>query len=498
MTQNSYLGSCLGVVYRPTKGEIEKDSLQAPYVLLLLKSRLALDELITIERLRAGSVFDPAAPVMLRIGSECLFGVFGDAHCDCESQRVRCLREISRQGQGVYVHLPQEAQGRGLYYKAKELQLQVSGVSPDGRFVGQQSVVDAARWILGSSEALDVRGYSAIGRIFQETGLDRYSYDLIGGNPQKCAFLQERLGLRVAGSIESGGAITIENVGEYIAKLYSKGFVLTDAELEEICILLYAAPEIPGRVLGLLGYLREDMAHGRDFKAQADLLGKIARVAEERGLNHRHVDELDLLRDAAAYEEFQVELLVNDEDVARLFAAGVLSGITSLRYEENHFYDLAYFKHVPARSLKVRYAYKVRNRDKPTEIKFIYKVPTRDRTYRIRAVSVPEEEVARLLDAVLRDYERHRVAVFTHSVETAEERAVVLLKRYTKAMRALSLMGPEEIVRRLVDEVRRHAEGREIEDPSNYRYIDRKLVLDFNYDQLVDDELELFRRYAVG
>ena len=76
--------------------------------------------------------------VFLRIQCECLLGMYGDSHCDCEEQRMQSIKLIS-ENDGIYVHLPQEAQGWGLFYKLKELELQVSGITENGKFIGKKS-----------------------------------------------------------------------------------------------------------------------------------------------------------------------------------------------------------------------------------------------------------------------------------------------------------------------------------------------------------------------
>ena len=45
---------------------------------------------------------------------ECLLGMYGDLHCDCESQRLESIAKIKDEG-GIFIHLPQEAQGWGDY-----------------------------------------------------------------------------------------------------------------------------------------------------------------------------------------------------------------------------------------------------------------------------------------------------------------------------------------------------------------------------------------------
>ena len=86
----------------------------------------------------------------LRFGSECMFGMFGDSHCNCEDERKKALQFIGENG-GIYVHMPQEAQGNGLFYKAEELQLQVHGRLQSGRYIGMKTQAEAARILRGST-----------------------------------------------------------------------------------------------------------------------------------------------------------------------------------------------------------------------------------------------------------------------------------------------------------------------------------------------------------
>lgn len=51
--------------------------------------------------------------IFMRIQCECLLGMYGDTHCDCEQQRLEAIEIISRRG-GIYIHLPQEGQRMGI------------------------------------------------------------------------------------------------------------------------------------------------------------------------------------------------------------------------------------------------------------------------------------------------------------------------------------------------------------------------------------------------
>ena len=85
--------------------------------------------------------------IFMRIQCECLLGIYGDLHCDCEYQKSETLKIIDER-EGIYIHLPQEAQGHGLHYKLKELELQVNGRDTNGKFIGCKDRNDAQKIIL--------------------------------------------------------------------------------------------------------------------------------------------------------------------------------------------------------------------------------------------------------------------------------------------------------------------------------------------------------------
>lgn len=496
MEGNRFLRECLGIVFRPSEQEITKDSLQSPFVLVVLKTLQDLSPIRTSADLAAYELFDTERPILLRIGSECLLGMFGDSHCNCESERTASLREIDRVGQGIYVHLPQEAQGQGLFYKAQELHLQVSGITPSGQDLGRMSIAQASRHLLGPDATLDRRDYTSLAHLFLELGLRRYRYNLLTESPAKATFVQRVLGVSIDSLQTTKGLITIENAGEYLAKLY-KDYTLTDPELEEIYQAIFRAPDVPIRVLELLSQMKQDLSDGMAFQANLELLRKIATIAEARGLKYEAVD-VGLLKDAESYDEYQVEMQVTDQDVRALLDARVFGGLESLRYEENHFFDLVYLKHVPTRYMKVRYAYRLSDRNKPIECKFIYKIPIGENTYKIKSVLARNDEQTRLLVGALADRERHLQPVFTHNVISPDPAVTALVKRYNRSLRTLSLMGPEVRVRDLIASISQHITVSIIDDPSNYRYVQRSLSLDFTYDELQSEELDLFRSYCMG
>lgn len=498
MQNNTFLGECLSIVYKPTPQEIETDCLQTSYILLLLKTNYAFAELHNLDDLRTARLFDEELPILLRVASECQFGTFGDSHCDCEPQRIASMRAIQAAGQGIYVHIPQEAQGNGLFYKAQELQIQVSGIAPNGSLIGQKTVEEASEYLLGSDQILDKRSYTALSRIFQETSLNRYSYKIISDSPSKIEYFQNALKIDISGSHSVKRAITVDNAGEFLSKLYIKNYQISNDELEKIYLALFEAEKIPHRVSGLLRSIDEDINVGREFQADINLLQKIVGIGKARGQKSEQSNEFVLMKDVSTYEEYQVELKLSTEDVKILFEKDVLRGIVSLRYEENHFYDMVSFESVPSRSLKIRNAFRLTERQTPEECKFIYKIPVDNKLYKMKALTVKDYDIVKLLDFALRDYQQHMLPVFTHNVIGPDNGITLLIKRYTNTLRTLSLNGPKANVQKLISIIKDYVPAEEIDDPSNSLFINRKLSVDFDYDELAKEELALYRSYSVG
>jgi GTP cyclohydrolase II len=126
---------------------------------------------------------DPAAPVLVRLHSECFTGdLLASLRCDCGDQLRGAIGAIARAGGGVLLYLAQEGRGIGLVNKLRAYRLQDAGF--DTLDANEQLGFDAdERVYLPAAEMLRQLGFGTI--------------RLLTNNPDKVAAL-ERYGIRVA------------------------------------------------------------------------------------------------------------------------------------------------------------------------------------------------------------------------------------------------------------------------------------------------------------
>ena len=126
---------------------------------------------------------DPAAPVLVRLHSECFTGdLLASLRCDCGDQLRGAIALIAKTGGGVLLYLAQEGRGIGLVNKLRAYQLQDAGF--DTVDANEQLGFDAdERVYLPAAEMLRQLGFATV--------------RLLTNNPDKVAAL-ERYGIRVA------------------------------------------------------------------------------------------------------------------------------------------------------------------------------------------------------------------------------------------------------------------------------------------------------------
>jgi len=251
MENNKYLGNCFAIVKHFDR--VPNGFTGADITILIKPSDEMWDEVESLEDLLIKEDLFGNTQPYLRVGSECMLGVMGDSHCNCEEERIAALKEIGRNS-GVYIHMPQEAQGRGLFYKAKELHLQVHGYMPDGSFVGCKSQAEAARLLTGMSN-IDVREYDLVANIMKDLDLDGYTYSFMSRNPNKVKSLRSA-GINVT-MYDIATHMNADNMGEYLTKWIVKGYCFTNDEVVQLVNIIKSDICIPKRAQDLLSKAAE-------------------------------------------------------------------------------------------------------------------------------------------------------------------------------------------------------------------------------------------------
>ncbi len=125
---------------------------------------------------------DPAAPVLVRMHSECFTGdLLGSLRCDCGDQLRGAIRTMGEAGSGILLYLSQEGRGIGLINKLRAYELQDRGA--DTAEANEQLGFDA-----------DERIYLPAAEILRQLGFKRVK--LLTNNPEKVSALS-RFGISV-------------------------------------------------------------------------------------------------------------------------------------------------------------------------------------------------------------------------------------------------------------------------------------------------------------
>jgi len=228
----------LVICYKASESEIKKYNLTSDNIVLFLKSQKL------VQVIKDGNVdYFQIIPkifskeVLFRIQSECLLGMYGDSHCDCENQKKEFINLLGI-NDGIFVHVPQEAQGWGLFYKFKELELQVNGRDPKGDFVGKLSRDEAQKYLVKNDKFEDKRSYELIYKILKDLKIEKKKYIVYTESENKINDLKQS-GLNVVKYSDFiKESITEENASEYLIKILNQTHKYTKIVIDNLCKII--------------------------------------------------------------------------------------------------------------------------------------------------------------------------------------------------------------------------------------------------------------------
>jgi hypothetical protein len=205
------------------------------------------------------------------------------------------------------------------------------------------------------------------------------------------------------------------------------------------------------------------------------------------------------VNDDDSYKEKQVVLKITANDIGRLISSKIIDGLLNVSFEQNYYYDLTYFKDSITRNLKIRRKSKIGGNKQLIESHLIYKKLISDDEYLIKSKVINDAEIADLLTNSLEGYRMSYVPAFAHIVESSRNHKLfMMVKRYSPKLRTFSIMGEKSAVDKFLQEVKGVIELKITPDPTYYRNVNSKLSLDFDYELLASEELELFKKYYGG
>lgn len=276
-----FKGKTLAICYKADQKEIEEYGLTSENILLFIKNK-AIDNFIPKKSINYFSEIKKMfhkKDIFLRLQCECLLGMYGDTHCDCESQRFNAIKTIS-ENEGIFIHLPQEAQGWGLHYKLQELELQVSGRNTNGEYIGIKNRDDAQRILIGNKNFNDCRKYRIVIKLLSKLGLAKEHFILISESEKKISELQEQ-GLNVTKFSEYNiSSINPENISEYLIKILNATHDFDDKTIDKLSELIINR-KYNGRALSTLTSIVDKIKTDKDYPLSSKLKKKMLDVYDK-------------------------------------------------------------------------------------------------------------------------------------------------------------------------------------------------------------------------
>ena len=231
-------GNVLVICYRASSEEIKEYSLTSDNIVMFMKSSI-MDKLIKENNVNYLEIIPKlfGQEILFRIQSECLLGMYGDSHCDCEQQKQDFIK-LLKDNDGIFVHIPQEAQGWGLFYKCKELEIQVNGRNPNGEFIGKLNRDNAQRYLVKNDKFEDKRGYELIYKILKDLKIQNKKYIVYTESENKINNLINSGLNAIKYSEYIIENITIENASEYLIKILNETHKYSKDIIDNLCEII--------------------------------------------------------------------------------------------------------------------------------------------------------------------------------------------------------------------------------------------------------------------
>lgn len=295
---NLFKGSVLTICYKANKDEIQEYGLTNENILIFVKNK-QLEKLIDKKNIDYYSeikeIFNDQE-IFLRIQSECLLGMYGDSHCDCEDQRINSIKIIAEKG-GIFFHLPQEAQGWGLHYKLQELEIQVSGRNKDGKYIGIKNRDDAQKILIGNKTFDDFRSYGIVYKILCMLKLESENFILISESEKKLTALRNS-GLNIIKYSDfKENDVNPDNISEYLIKILNTTHDFDDKTIDRIAQLIIDR-KYNSRTLSTLTSIVDKINHDKNYSLAPNIKKKILDIYDKIvcGVEKRYIVDDSIIK----------------------------------------------------------------------------------------------------------------------------------------------------------------------------------------------------------